>query len=151
MVDPEHTLSIHQSTCLSLSISFKKSFITLGPGKLFYLWNKYCSLPVWILCRSWLCLPLIPKDVSLIPVSSRGFPEEPIRGVFNDSSEISFLFLDKNMCYWYSLESPRWGGSNKYQQRRFYSRIVENYPQIIIKYPSYLFLWFSHIQSLSHC
>ncbi len=37
-----------------------------------------------------------------------------------------FVFLDKNICCWYALDSPRRGDSNEYQ---------ENYPKIIINYP----------------
>ena len=48
------------------------------------------------------------------------------------------LFLHKKICCGYSLESPRRGDSNEYQQHMFLLRSDENYPLIIIKYPSYL-------------
>ena len=74
-----------------------------------------------------------------------------------------FLFLHKNLCCWYSLESPRRVDSNEYPQHRFKSkeytqhmfkpmlwvliriaihrflcRTDENYPLIISKYTPYL-------------
>ena len=58
------------------------------------------------------------------------FSVEQIRRVFDDNLGIFSLFLHKNICYGYSLESPRW-------------RTIENYPLIIITYPPYLFYWFS--------
>ena len=34
-----------------------------------------------------------------------------------------FLFLLKNIDCWYSLEPPRWGGSNEYPQSMFWAEI----------------------------
>ena len=57
-------------------------------------------------------------------------------------------FFHKNIDCWYSSELPRWGDSNEYQQHMFLWRNMENYPEIVIKYPPYLFLW---IVTTSHC
>ena len=75
-----------------------------------------------------------------------------IRRVFGDNLGIILLISHYNICYgyslespqWgdsneYSLESPQWGDSNEYPQHVFLRRTDENYPWIIIKYPSYLF------------
>ena len=51
------------------------------------------------------------------------------------------IFLHKNICCGYSLESPQWDDSNKYPQHIFSWRTDENYPSFIIKYPPYLFHW----------
>ena len=45
----------------------------------------------------------------------------------------------KNICCWYSLESPRRGDSNEYPQHMFLWSNKQNYPLIITKYPPYLF------------
>ena len=41
----------------------------------------------------------------------------------------------------YSLESPRQGDSNEYQQHMFLWRTDKNYPSIISKNLPYLFFW----------
>ena len=46
------------------------------------------------------------------------------------------LFLHKNLCCGYSLESPRRGDSNEYPQHMFLWRTDENYPSIINQIPS---------------
>ena len=47
-----------------------------------------------------------------------------------------FLFLYKNICCGYSLETPHRGVSNEYPQHMFLWRTGENYPRIITKYSS---------------
>ena len=50
---------------------------------------------------------------------------------------ISFLFLDENICYGYSLEVPRQGASNEYLQHMFSSRNKKNImwiPPLICSY-----------------
>ena len=49
------------------------------------------------------------------------------------------LFLFKNMLWVLIIESPRQGDSNGYPKHMFLWRTDENYPSIIIEYPSYLF------------
>ena len=44
-----------------------------------------------------------------------------------------FLFLQENICCGYSLEAPRWGASNEYQQHIFSWRNKKKY--------QYLFCW----------
>ena len=46
---------------------------------------------------------------------------------FSDkNSDFVFIFLLKNIDCGYSLEPPRWGGSNKYPQSMFLSRNKKN-------------------------
>ena len=40
--------------------------------------------------------------------------EEQIKCVFDDNLEVILLILHKNLCCWYSLESPRQGDSNEH-------------------------------------
>ena len=56
--------------------------------------------------------------------------------------------LHRNVCWGYSLESPRRGDSNGYPQHMLVWRNKQNYPLIIIKYPSYLFHWDSYTVEL---
>ena len=49
------------------------------------------------------------------------------------------LFLDRNICCGYSLESPRRGDSNEYPQHMFLWRTIKSCSLIIIRYPPYLF------------
>ena len=51
---------------------------------------------------------------------------------------ISFLFLDENICYGYSLEAPRWGASNEYPQHMFLSRNKKNIMWIPLLICSYV-------------
>ena len=67
--------------------------------------------------------------------------ESPQRG---DSNEYPQHI---NICCGYSLESPQRGDSNGYPQHMFFWRNNKNYPLIILKYPPYLFHWYS---STSH-
>ena len=58
-----------------------------------------------------------------------------------------YLFLHKNVCCGYSLESccgyslesPRRGDSNEYPQHKFLWRTDKNYLSVITKCPPYLF------------
>ena len=47
---------------------------------------------------------------------------------------IKKINFNKNMCYGYSLESPRRGDSNEYPQHMFLWRNNDNYPLIILKF-----------------
>ena len=47
---------------------------------------------------------------------------------------IFFLFLLKNIDCGYSLEPPRWGGSNEYQQSMFWAEIWKNIKIFIWKF-----------------
>ena len=59
---------------------------------------------------------------------------------------IIFLISDQNIDCGYSLEPPRWGGSNEYSQSMFLSRIMknirnflsENFQFLVVKYSIYL-------------
>ena len=63
-----------------------------------------------------------------------------VRRVFEDNVGVHFsLFLHKNICCEYSLESPCPSSSNEYPQHMFLRRTIENYPLIITKYPFYLY------------
>ena len=51
----------------------------------------------------------------------------------------NFLQISIKPCCRYSIEQLRQDNSNEYPQHMFWRRNTENYPQIIIKYPPYLF------------
>ena len=56
---------------------------------------------------------------------------------------ISFLFLNENICYGYSLEAPRRGASNEYHNicfRREIRKILCGYPLLSVAMEMYLFL-----------
>ena len=54
-----------------------------------------------------------------------------------------FLFLDKNICYGYSLEAPHRGTSNEYPQHMFSSRNKKNIDTFWLKKAPYQELWLS--------
>ena len=68
--------------------------------------------------------------------------EQNFQRVFGDDQGIIFLISPLNVYCGYSLELLQQGDSNEYPQRMILWRTDENYPLIIIKYPSYLFHWF---------
>ena len=76
-----------------------------------------------------------------LPIQQAIVTVEQIRRVFGDNLGKILLFLHKNICCGYSLESPRQGDSNEYPQHMFSWRADEHYPSVIIKYMSYLFYW----------
>ena len=68
-----------------------------------------------------------------------------IRCLVEPSSNLCLrAFRHKSMLWGcrHSLELPWWGDSNEYQQHTFLLRTDENYPSVIIRYPSYLFCWY---------
>ena len=65
------------------------------------------------------------------------FSKQQIRHFFIQKMLISFLFLNKNICCWYSLEAPRRGASNEYPQHMYLSRNKKNImwiPPLICSY-----------------
>ena len=56
---------------------------------------------------------------------------------------IFFLFLDENICCWYSLEAPRRGTSNEYPQHMFSLRNKKDISSFRMKKVPYLLLCIS--------
>ena len=79
------------------------------------------------------------KGAQSILLVSIFYPEEFWRScvVFSDNSGIYFfLFLDKNICCGYSLETPRWCAFNEYNQHMLckenWRKFSNNYHQILL-------------------